>query len=85
MKKLTVCLLLIAMFASLLVGCCTSHQWEAATCDAPATCRKCGETEGEALSHVQGDWIVVREATYTEPGEEKTFCILFCQSLMRMT
>ena len=76
MKKLTVCLLLIAMSASLLAGCCSSHQWESATCDAPATCKKCGETDGEPLSHIQGDWVVVSEATYTEVGVEKAFCNL---------
>lgn len=30
------------------------HSWRSATCDAPKTCAKCGETEGEALGHSLG-------------------------------
>ncbi len=30
------------------------HSWADATCDAPITCKKCGKTKGEALSH---EWI----------------------------
>ena len=37
------------------------HEWAEATCTEPATCTKCGETEGKALGH---DW---QEATCTEP------------------
>lgn len=37
------------------------HSWKDATCNAPMTCEKCGETQGEALVH---EWI---EATCTEP------------------
>lgn len=76
MKKLIVCLLLIAMFASLLTGCCLSHEWEPATCDAPSTCAKCGETEGEKLEHIQGEWVVTSEATYIEKGEQTAYCTL---------
>lgn len=36
------------------------HSWKEATCDAPMTCEKCGETKGDALVH---EWI---EATCTE-------------------
>ncbi len=38
--------------AALLSGCQCSHDWQAATCTAPKTCAKCGETEGLALSHI---------------------------------
>ena len=38
-----------------------SHNWKAATCDAPKTCTKCGATEGEALGH---NW---QAATCTKP------------------
>ncbi len=40
-----------------------SHNWAAATCDTPKTCKRegCGKTEGEALGH---SW---KEATCTEP------------------
>ena len=37
------------------------HEWAEATCTEPATCTKCGKTDGEALGH---DW---QEATCTEP------------------
>ena len=37
------------------------HDWTPATCTDPATCSKCGETEGEALGH---SW---NNATCTEP------------------
>lgn len=37
------------------------HSWSAATCETPATCEKCGKTQGEPLGH---EWI---EATCTEP------------------
>ena len=30
------------------------HNWTAATCSAPKTCSRCGETEGEALAHTPG-------------------------------
>ena len=38
-----------------------SHNWKAATCDAPKTCTKCGATEGETLGH---NW---QDATCTKP------------------
>lgn len=38
----------------------TSHQWVAATCSAPRTCAKCGETEGAPLEH---QWV---DATCTK-------------------
>ena len=34
-----------------LVGCECEHKWESATCEKPQTCRKCGSTQGKALSH----------------------------------
>ena len=32
-----------------------AHTWLDATCTAPATCPTCGETEGEALGHIDAD------------------------------
>lgn len=52
-KKLSVLMLLICCLL-VLSGCC-SHEWYAATCEAPKTCSKCGETEGEALGHTWVD------------------------------
>lgn len=31
----------------------TGHDWVAATCITPKTCRTCGETQGEALGHIE--------------------------------
>lgn len=54
MKKMITCIGAIMLLALVLTGCCLSHDWQAATCDAPKTCAKCGETEGEKLGH---DWV----------------------------
>ena len=35
-------------------GNCTSHDWIAASCEKPKTCRSCGITEGSALGHTGG-------------------------------
>lgn len=60
MEQSITLVLAIAILLSL-SGCCMSHTWDEATCVAPRTCTKCGETEGEALGHV---W---EAATYWEP------------------
>lgn len=54
--RLTVLLLALALTA-----CNCSHDWQDATCTAPKTCAKCGETEGEPAVH---SW---QEATCTAP------------------
>ncbi len=51
MKKRVV-LAVAIMMSFLMTGCCMVHDWQEATCTAPRTCAKCGETEGEALGHV---------------------------------
>ena len=51
MRKMIAFALSVVLFAGLLAGCCLSHDWVAATCEAPAVCTKCGQTEGEALGH----------------------------------
>lgn len=58
--KIVIILLIITMLFSL-TGCECRHEWKPATCTAPKTCIKCGETEGEPLGH---DWA---PATCTEP------------------
>lgn len=60
MKRITA-LVLVLLLSIVLCGCCLKHEFTAATCVAPATCTKCGKTEGEPLGH---DW---SEATCTEP------------------
>ena len=61
MKRRFVFILVFAM-ALLLCGCCLSHEWVEASCTAPKTCSKCGETEGEPVEH---QW---QEATCTAPS-----------------
>lgn len=58
-KRLVIGLLAVVMMMAL-TGCCMSHEWNEATCTAPMTCAKCGETEGEVLAHT---WV---EATCAE-------------------
>ena len=52
------------------------HDMTDATCEAPATCKRegCNHTEGEALGHDYGDWVVVKEATESEQGEQTKTC-----------
>lgn len=61
MKKKTVLIVVIVAMMLVLAGCCLSHDWKPASCVAPVTCSKCGETEGEALAHI---W---KDATCTDP------------------
>jgi hypothetical protein len=61
MKK-TFLILLSLIMILLLSGCCLSHEWVDASCTAPKTCSKCGETEGEPVEH---QWL---EATCTAPS-----------------
>lgn len=49
-RKLTIGLFCILLLP-LLAGCCLSHDWQPATCQAPETCAKCGKTQGEVLPH----------------------------------
>lgn len=53
-----VCMLTLLL---ILTGCQCKHEWKNATCTAPKTCAKCGQTEGVALGHT---W---QAATCTEP------------------
>ncbi len=53
---------------------CTKSGFTEAT-----VCRRCGEVyqaaqEIPALGHIWGDWVVIREATTTEQGEERRTC-----------
>jgi hypothetical protein len=54
---------------------CTKSGFTEAT-----VCRRCGEIyeaaqEIPALGHIWGDWVVIREATTTEPGVEERVCL----------
>ncbi len=61
MKKLLYPLIVLGLTAAIFSGCCLSHEWQEATCEAPRTCARCGKTEGSILAH---DW---QEATCTAP------------------
>ncbi len=50
MKKIFA-LLTVMLLVALLCACGCEHEWEAADCNDPKTCSKCGETEGEELGH----------------------------------
>ena len=61
MKKLLALMVVFAMSLTLLISCGTVgdnpevtdcvHDFKDATCTAPKTCSKCGETEGETIAH----------------------------------
>lgn len=76
MKKKTICLSLAILLVLLLAGCSCQHDWQDATCSTPKTCSKCGETEGDVVAHIQGEWEIVTEATYSTPGVKKAYCTL---------
>ena len=61
MKKKVLAIVLAAVMAFTLCGCCLKHDYAPATCTEPETCTKCGKTQGEALGHT---W---EEATCEEP------------------
>lgn len=52
------------------------HDMADATCTAPETCKRegCDYTEGEALGHDHGDWVVEKEATTSEEGLQSKTC-----------
>ena len=52
------------------------HDMADATCTAPETCKRegCDYTEGEALGHDHGDWVVEKEATTSEEGVQSKTC-----------
>lgn len=53
MKRAFYIIITVLLLSILLAGCQCRHEWQNATCEAPKTCAKCGETEGNALGH---DW-----------------------------
>lgn len=55
MIKRTLALMLALACAFSLTGCLCRHEFSSATCTLPATCSKCGDTEGEAAGHLWSD------------------------------
>lgn len=49
------------------------HNWTAATCEAPKTCKACSVTEGSALGHDYQD-VVTKKATTTKDGKITETC-----------
>ncbi len=45
------------------------HEWAEATCTEPATCTKCGKTEGEALGHDYAEATCTKPETCTRCGD----------------
>ncbi len=60
MKRI-IAIILTLLFFTFLTSCACEHEFSNATCTKPATCTKCGETQGTALGHS------FREATCTSP------------------
>lgn len=50
------------------------HDWQAATCETPETCTRCHVTQGKALGHIWGRYIVTTPATETSGGVETRTC-----------
>lgn len=50
-KKLVQLILGVSVLMGVLAGCGCKHEFEAATCQKPATCKLCGETEGDIADH----------------------------------
>lgn len=49
------CIILLGVLSISLTACACKHEWINATCSAPVTCTKCGETAGDPLAHVWAD------------------------------
>ena len=50
-----------------------THSWSDATCTEPQKC-ECGETQGEALGHTWGEWVVDTPATEESEGSKHRDC-----------
>lgn len=50
------------------------HLWKIATCTAPETCSKCGESKASALGHKYNSGVVTIAATCTAAGEKTYTC-----------
>lgn len=74
MRKKEVFVLILGLITLLLSGCSCRHKWQEATCTEPKTCSKCGETEGEALGHTPGDWIVGESDFVAAEKQENLSC-----------
>ena len=60
------------------------HDWKAATCKTPMTCKNCNATQGEKADHVMGDWRVAKDPTTSEEGLREQQC-LHCDYIITET
>lgn len=67
-------LLPAAVLCVLLSGCGCEHEWAEAGCTVPKTCIQCGETEGEALSHVQSEPVYSNVDVLAVTADYAVFC-----------
>lgn len=70
MKKACISALLVVLMLALCACGACKHEWTDATCTAPKTCAKCGETEGEPLGHDAGEASYWSAAVCSRCGEE---------------
>lgn len=50
------------------------HDWKAATCTEPKTCKRCQTTEGDPLGHDWGEWEIVIKPTDRKEGLQQRIC-----------
>ena len=50
------------------------HDWKAADCTNPKTCKVCGITEGEPLGHKWSEWVLTKKPTENARGVEERIC-----------
>lgn len=81
MGKRIVLMLMLVLSVLLLAGCSCKHMWKDATCTEPKTCSKCGETEGEALGHMLGNW-EDGEVDYISAVKQKILCCSVCGEVL---
>ena len=67
-KRIFAVLLAIFMLAVTLSACGCRHQWEAANCNAPKTCKLCGETVGNRMGHHWSNATCTENKTCTRCG-----------------
>lgn len=84
MKKV-IRLLSLILCAVLLSGCCIKHEWEAATCEDPITCSKCGEVSGEEIGHHPGNWERVSVPLWGQAGVSRRSCVICGQVMEEKT
>ena len=53
----------------------TGHDWQAATCTEPRTCRVCGEKKGNALGHFWKNAEILQKATCVNTGLIRYYCM----------